>query len=1209
MDTDTRTETGTAIRDALREFEAGSLRDRAEGLLNVLGYESERHEAGFDLGPAEFLEWADEEAPERLIAKRSRDLVLENWKRIQMVFQYTSDELVPQVSLFNTDRSGYEKSRVKSFLFLAVDLKGDDHPRHRLAVMTRAINRPLMMPAIVFFRYRREDGSIALTVAVIHRRAHKRDASRDVLERATLIKDIRVSDPHRAQIDMLADLALEALVLEHHTFDALHQAWQGILDTEALNRRFYTRLFEWFEYAVATCSFPDDGAGEGNSERHVIRMITRLLFIWFLKQKRLIPGEFFEEGFPDEHLIDHQPDSGDYYRAVLQNLFFATLNTPIDRRSFSSESRSTHRDFTKFRYKRLLRDPDGFSKRFDSVPFVNGGLFDCLDTFEHRGAGGRRIDAFTDTDQGKDLHVPAHIFFDEDRGLFQILRKYKFTIEENTPLDEEVALDPELLGKTFENLLAAYNPETREHARKKTGSYYTPREIVDYMVQEALVEHLSLVVAPYDRDQDWLKERLRHLLAINQGEGTFAARRKPGRPPGTEDHLIHRTEIDPLIEAIDRMRIIDPACGSGAFPMGILQKLVMVLGKIDPHNRRWKARQIAAADAIEDPAVRRNAKRTVDLAFSEERGFGDFGRKLYLIQNVIHGVDIQPIATQIAKLRFFISLVIEQPTSQDLEANFGLEPLPNLETCFLAADSLKRLYRPDQGEIRSAEVEQLEKALQAHRRNWFDAHDRDAKWELRKRDRRLRGSLREALLKDQWDESSARAIANWDAYDQNARAHWFDPDWMFGVTDGFDIVIGNPPYVQLQKNGGELASRYQNDSFHAFARTGDIYVLFCERGVGLLRSNTGILAYITSNSWLKAKYGRKLRRFLSNAHTPLRLLEMGGDVFENAIVDSSVVFVRQGGEAKPLPAADLESLPSEVSFPDVPDDVWGEIRPSSEAPWSIMSLDEWRIMDKMRAVGTPLKDWNDISIYYGIKTGYNSAFIIDSVTRDRLVADDPRSEEILKPILRGRDIQRYRARWAGRWLIATHNGHGDVPAVCIDEYPAVRRHLDQFYHRLEKRYDKGRTPYNLRNCAYHAVFDQEKLFWMHMSPTGRFAYSNRESIFCNQKAFVVSGTSLKYLCSILNSHLVTWYVTNTAVTTGMGLIQWDKFVVETIPIPTASEGQRRSVVEMVDRILRFKKTRSTRDTTELENQMDRLIYTLYGLTEKEIGLVSDSTTI
>ena len=1198
-----------AIREALRAFETGRLRDRAGGLLGILGYESDRCEEDFDFAPDDFLEWADGEAPDRKIAKRPRELIRDTWNRIAMVFQYTEGELRRQADLFGGH--GFEKGRVESFLFLAVDLKDGDHARHRLAAMTRAINRPLMMPAIVFFRYRRRDGSSALTLAVIHRRAHKRDAERDVLERATLIKDIRVADPHRAHLNILAELSLTELVgsraLKNRTFDALHRAWQEVLDTEELNRRFYARLFEWFEYAVATCSFPDDGAGEGNAERHVIRMITRLLFIWFLKEKRLVPEEFLEHGFAEEQLRDHGPDNTDYYRAVLQNLFFATLNTPIDRRAFSSESQATHRDFTKFRYRKLLRDPDGFMKRFDRVPFVNGGLFDCLDTFEHRGRGGRRIDAFTDTDQGKDLHVPASVFFDPDSGLFPILRKYKFTVEENTPLDQEVALDPELLGKTFENLLAAHNPETREHARKKTASYYTPREVVDYMVHESLVEHLSRIVAPYDGDEDWLKERLRHLFAINQGEGIFGARRKPGGRPGTEDHLIHAREIDPLIEAIDSLRIIDPACGSGAFPMGILHKLVMALGKIDPQNERWKARQIAAAEQIEDPAVRRNAVRTVELAFSPERGFGDFGRKLYLIQHVIHGVDIQPIATQIAKLRFFISLIIEQPTSDDPDANFGLEPLPNLETCFVAADSLKRLDRPQQAEIRSADVERLEKDLRAHRRNWFDAHDRDAKWELRKRDRSLRRSLRKALVADQWDESSARAISSWDAYDQNARADWFDPEWMFGLTDGFHIVIGNPPYIQLQKNRSALANRYQQEGYATFMRSSDTSVLFYERGVQLLHTGGRILAYVTSNSWLKGQYGRPLRRFFTDRNTPLRLLELGKDVFDSAIVDSAVLIVQSGRKAtgRAFPSVDLEHLPENVTFPDIPNRVWQETRPADTEPWRILSAPEWPILYRMQARGVPLHEW-DVSINYGIKTGLNSAFIVNHETRDVLIAQDPISARIIKPVLRGKDIRRWRAQ-PKRWLIDTHNGYGNTPRIDVTRYPAVKAHLDQLYTRLKKRQDQGATPYNLRSCAYYEEFAGRKLFWMDMAPEGRFALSSAE-MFCNDKGFIVTGTSLAYLCSVLNSNLVTWYVRSTALTTGMGVLQWKRFVVEQIPIPVLSSAEQRPFVDATHSILKALDADPEADISTLEAEMNRLVYDLYDLSNDEIRLVEGGIT-
>ena len=1205
---DPRRPIGDEIRRAIRAFATGSLRDRAAELLGVLGYGSERHEAEFDFGPDDFLAWADRASRVQRIAKRPREMIRQTWDRITMVFQYTDDELGAPPDLFGGQHRTWEKSRARSFLFLAVDLKDGDHARNKLAAMTRAINRPMMMPAIVFFRYRRDDGSWALTLAVIHRRAHKRDSTRDVLERATLIKDIRVADPHRAHLDILSELALPSIALDRRTFDALHEMWEDILDTEELNRRFYRSLFEWFEHAVTICSFPDDRAGEGSAERQVIRMITRILFIWFLKEKRLVPEEFFEERFASEQLKDHTPDATDYYCAILQNLFFATLNTPIDKRTFSSQSHATHRDFTKFRYRKLLQDPKGFKKRFDHVPFVNGGLFDCLDTFEHRGGGGRRIDAFTDTDE-PDRKVPARVFFDDDLGLFPILRKYKFTVEENTPLDQEVALDPELLGKTFENLLAAYNPETRDHARSSTASYYTPRDVVDYMVREALVEHLSQVVAPYDGDDDWLKDRLRHLFAIDQGEGTFGARRKRGGRPGTEDHLVHAREIGPLIKAIDTLRIIDPACGSGAFPMGILHKLVMALGKIDPLNARWKARQMAVAEQIEDPAVRRNAVRTVELAFSPERGFGDFGRKLYLIQRVIHGVDIQPIATQIAKLRFFISLVIEQPTTDDPNANFGLEPLPNLETCFVAADTLKRLARPEQTEIRSSRVQELKKELRAHRRHWFDAHDRNAKWELKKQDQRIRRSLRDALVEDQWDESTARKIADWNAFDQNACANWFDSEWMFGLPDGFHIVIGNPPYIRLPKNGGRLADRYQNQGYVTFMRSSDTCVLFYERGMELLDTDPGILAYITSNSWLKAQYGKKPRRFFANNHTPLRLLELGKHVFKSAIVDSAVFVVRNAHEPNVagFPSVDLEHLPDEVTFPDLPAHTWKETRPTGTEPWRILSPQEWPILYKMQDVGQPLEAW-DVSIRRGIITGCNDAFFIDDEGRDALIAQDPRSDEIIKPLLVGKDIRRWRPRWRGRWLIYSHS------EVAEHDYPAIREHLLPYRKRLLARRgganpNTGKVPYewwqlqiDYYRSGAHRRFSKRKLFWMDMSPEGRFSVSETE-LFCNDKGFVITGTSLDYLCCVLNSNLARWYVQSTALTTGMGVTQWKRFLVEQIPIPPLSPQAQEPFADVTREILKCLDVDRHADISALEADVNRLVYGAYDLPADAIRLL------
>ncbi len=237
-----------------------------------------------------------------------------------------------------------------------------------------------------------------------------------------------------------------------------------------------------------------------------------------------------------------------------------------------------------------------------------------------------------------------------------------------------------------------------------------------------------------------------------------------------------------------------------------------------------------------------------------------------------------------------------------------------------------------------------------------------------------------------------------------------------------------------------------------------------------------------------------------------------------------------------------------------------------------------------------------ISIYYGIKTGYNRAFFITTPTRDQLVAEDPRSAEILKPILRGEDIQRYRAEWAGLWLIAAHNGYGDVPRVHVEDYPAIKQHLDGFFSRLATRADKGTTPYNLRNCAYHADFRKRKLFWMKLARRGRFALSDSE-IYCNDAVFFVRGHSLKWLCAVLNSTLATWMIRKTARTTGAGLTQWDKFVLETLPVPLTTVDQQAPLVRTVDAILHAKDADAA--TSDLEWEADRLVSTSYGLTERE----------
>ena len=668
-------------------------------------------------------------------------------------------------------------------------------------------------------------------------------------------------------------------------------------------------------------------------------------------------------------------------------------------------------------------------------------------------------------------------------------------------------------------------------------------------------------------------------------------------------------EAENIVRAIAETKVLDPAVGSGAFPMAVLHKLTLALRRLDPENALWENLQkaIAGMSAQEAFEVQNQQKREAELkeisdTFEKYRD-SDFGRKLYLIQNSIYGVDIQTIACQIAKLRFFITLAIEQSTD-GTAANHGIKPLPNLETRFVAADSLLGLDKPDQFTLGQTDaVNRLEREIQTNRERHFHANTRQEKLRCIKVDQKLRNRLSKQLEKSGLPPGAADQIAHWDPYDQNDRSTWFDAKYMFGVEDGFDVIIGNPPYIQLQKDGGRLGKLYVDAGYDTFARTGDIYQLFYECGCRQLRPG-GLLAYITSNSWLKSEYGKSLRRYITEHHTPLTLLEMGKDVFENTIVDTSVLLLREGSgpggrKVVVVDAIDVEKLTTENFPPEKA--LWGETRPEGERPWSILSKAEQRVMDKMKGRGTLLKEW-DIAIYRGILTGYNEAFVIDTETKQRLIAEDRDSSRIIKPVLRGRDIQRYRAEWAGLWLIDTHNGYGKMPAVDVGKYPAIKNHLDKFYTQLKKRQDKGKTPYNLRNCAYHEDFEKEKLFWMDLTNRGRFMHDSK-GMFCLNTAFIMTGRSIKYLCAVLNSKLVTWFMSNTALNSGMGVTRWINASVENIPIPIIPTARQRPFIRLVDRILKAKASDPAADTNEQEAKIDQLVYELYDLTAKEIEAV------
>ena len=1009
------TENLVQVQTALRQMPEGDLAVTATGLMDLLGYQSDRIPLGQTGQAADFVGQFRAENP----GTKTEKEFLSHDPIVQVLSQVTDTEidLTSQPQLIRQDR--YDPANIRSFVFASVDLKGDTYPRGKYAQFAREVNKRMSQPTVVLFR----TASGKLTFAFMKRRPDKRDGNRDVLGKVSLIREIDTRSPHPAHVRIVAELALDDRLgwmksrNKQPNFEGLLEAWLDTLDIEALNKQFYRKLFAWFENAVDEARFPT--SENPTREEHIIRLITRLLFIWFIKEKQLVHADLFNEEQIRPLLEGYDRDTGDsYYRAVLQNLFFATLNTEIDQRGFNDTGADS--DFSRYHYQREIADPERLRSLFDETPFINGGLFDCLDN-PTTGDGGGLIDCFTDKSAHRDLlSVPNRLFFGPD-GLIDLFDDYRFTVEENTPIEQDVALDPELLGKVFENLLAAFNPETRESARKQTGSYYTPRQVVDYMVTEALVAYWKEAV-PDDHDaKGFWEERLRYLLDYTEDIDDAGS-------------IFEASEQERLIENIAHIKMLDPAVGSGAYPMALLHRITLALTRLDPDNTAWKATQQRLATSragqafgIEDKDEREGVLLGINEAF--ERYRSGFGRKLYLIQNSIYGVDIQPIACQISKLRMFISLAIEQQPDNDRDNNYGIRPLPNLESKFVAADTLIGLK--GQERLASSRAVDLREKWAANTEQHFHATTREQKEALVGEDRRLRFELANELRNLGMSPDHTDRIADWDRYDQNATADWFDPKYMFNTPDGFDIVIGNPPYISLARNRGQLANKYQSARYDAFTRSGDIYTLFYERGCQLLKPEQGALAYITSNSWMKAQYGKKLRQYITDQHTPSVLLEMGKDVFD-AVVDTNIVLLREGGQSDAFPAIDMDSQMESGFTPH--DGSWGQIRPAGKDPWIILSPIEKRVLDKMENRGTRLDQW-EIRIHSGIKTGYNAAFIVDQPTRDRLVAEDPRSAEIIKPMMRGKDMNRYVAEWAGWWLIYSHSG------VAEDDYPAIRKHL------------------------------------------------------------------------------------------------------------------------------------------------------------------------
>ncbi|MDZ5842477.1 Eco57I restriction-modification methylase domain-containing protein [Stenotrophomonas maltophilia] len=1204
-----------SIQDLLQNLASQPLATGAIALLNTLGYSSDKTA---ELGnTAEALLSSIEQFRPELGSINRAKVHANRWKSCAFLFQLTNDE-IPSLALGQSPVGADGKltqGQIESFVFLAIDLQGEGWSRSQLATIARELNKRFPMPAI--FLFRQEE---LFSLAVIDRRQNLRDASRDVIDsRITVIKDVRLTAPHRAHIDILASFALVNLGDKRRpgNFRELYDAWIDTLSTQKLNKDFYRQLAWWYMWATKEVEFPKGGGPDRNAIG-VIRLLTRLIFVWFIKERGLVPNTLFEREAL-RGLLKQAPDTAsdesNYYHAILQNLFFATLNQEMgnDRR-WAKTGNGMKGDYLislVYRHHDAFKHPETvLQDYFANVPFLNGGLFECLDeqlTDEElarrpelrklvvqEGKGlVLRIDGFSRRPDAQ-AKVPNKLFFGgtDDaalntefetkgkrypvKGLIDLLDSYKFTVDENTPLDEEVALDPELLGKVFENLLASYNPDTRSSARKQSGSFYTPREVVDYMVDEALIAYFTRHLPNGEQREQDLRQLLSH---------------------ADTEHAFGEAEADALVLAIEQLKVLDPACGSGAFPMGVLAKLFVALKKLDPDNRRWRdqnlaplQQRLALAKRTPDPVQRDAEIEDAEAALEKHKkdfadpAYADYTRKLYLIEKCIFGSDIQPIAVQIAKLRFFIALIVSQPIDRS-KPNWNITPLPNLETKIVAANTLFGVPRHGaQGSLLDdPAIAEKEAELRDANAAYFTSRTRATKKRRKEKVQRLHEELVTLLKLDGFvTANDAERMACWDPFDQNRYADFFDVEWMFGMPRAqdnseavFDIVIANPPYVR-QEEIKELKPLLKDVyKYECYTGTADLFVYFYERSVKLLKPQ-GVLSFITSNKWYRTKYGENLRLFMAT-HTRLKnIIDFGDEAVFTAIAYPTIVIAtRREKPLNPPPATDqvralnwtqehpVEEFPAvfQAAAFNVP-----QVK-LTKAGWQLEPPGKRQLLERVISTGTPLRKYLGARVSRGITTGLNEAFVIDSQTRARLIAEDAKSAEIIKPFMRGNDVKRWKARPEDLWLIFTRR------PFPVDQYPAIKKYLSSFQVQLmpkPENWDDGRDGkwkgrkagsyewFEIQdNIAYWQEFERPKIVSTKVSIEPTFSLDNEAYYLGNTAYFIPADDDRLYLLALLNSSVSAYYARGRFVGKQNGYYEVQPEALEAFPTPSATVQHKK----------------------------------------------------
>lgn len=864
------------------------------------------------------------------------------------------------------------------------------------------------------------------------------------------------------------------------------------------------------------------------------------------------------------------------------------------------------------------------------VPFLNGGLFEPINNYDWKKTNITLPDElFSNQNETKEG--------DKGDGILDVFDRYNFTVNESDPLDQEVAVDPEMLGKVFENLLG-------KEERGDEGTFYTPRPIVQYMCQESLINYLSLELGKKINKND-IQIFIKEVKQITENDKSILLRNNKEISLALPKDCIENA--DKLDSLLANVKVCDPAVGSGAFPVSMLNEIVSARKLLNLHLKN-------------------------DISIYE--------LKYHAIANSLYGVDLDPGAVEIAKLRFWLSLVVEEETPT---------PLPNLEYKIMQGNSLLSTYRGidlfDDNFLINAESIEIEKAMIKEKLDeltqmlpdlYGDGFNSSRKIEIKEKAKKLRKKLNSIERKATKESENINLFNNketlviahkkinelhakmaqyisadnkdnreklklkidsleWDLIEINLiergeheklsiikkqRKDRIKPFFVwklefgevFKENKGFDIVVANPPYNRLDEriNNGTGLNRgdiYKDENYETFAKRGNIYALFYELGIKILKPK-GHLNYITSNKWMQAGYGHNLRNYFIK-YNPINLIDFGGfKVFDSATVDVNVIKINKEKNSRKLKACRFKNdfkKGGDIARYFKKNAV--EINDLDYKSWFIGNKNEISLKKKIEKIGTPLENW-DIKITCGVKTGLNKAFVIDKDTRDKLISCNPDNEQIIKPLLRGKDIKRNACSFKNNYLIfVKYKSHPHIK----EKHPEIYQHLESYKEELKNRGQcknnngKGQHHWleldNNPTESYMEKFHCEKIMYPEMSSEASFYYDEK-GFFCNNKGFIISGSNLKYLIACLNSRVTHRYLKMVCSQLGDAAVEYRKIYIKNFPIPEISSSNKLLADQIED--LMEKKIKDKNN--DLDQEIDELVYKLYQLNEEEIKTIKDT---